>query len=30
MNELRRLQESSDAFGGGIRAQRDRLALADW
>lgn len=30
LNELRRLIESSDAYGSGIRIQRDRLALSDW
>jgi hypothetical protein len=30
MNELRRLRESSEAYGGAIRIQRDRLALASW
>jgi hypothetical protein len=30
MNELRRLRESSDAYGGAMYIQRDRLALADW
>lgn len=30
LNELRRLKESSDAYGGAIRIQRDRLALANW
>jgi hypothetical protein len=30
LNELRRLRESSDAYGDAIRIQRDRLALADW
>lgn len=30
LNELRRLLESSEAYGGAIRIQRDRLALADW
>jgi hypothetical protein len=30
MNELRRLLESSEAYGGAMRIQRDRLALADW
>lgn len=30
LNELRRLIESSDAYGSGIRIQRDRLSLSDW
>jgi hypothetical protein len=30
LNELRRLRESSDAYGGSMRIQRDRLALATW
>ena len=30
MNELRRLRESSDAYGGAIRVQRERLSLANW
>lgn len=30
LNELRRLLESSEAYGGSVRVQRDRLALADW
>jgi hypothetical protein len=30
INELRRLLESSEAYSGAIRAQRDRLAIADW
>jgi hypothetical protein len=30
LNELRRLRESSDAYGGAMHIQRDRLALADW
>ncbi|MET4325323.1 tetratricopeptide (TPR) repeat protein [Bradyrhizobium sp. i1.15.2] len=30
LNELRRLLESSEAYGGAIRIQRDRLALASW
>lgn len=30
LNELRRLRESSDAYGGAMYIQRDRLALADW
>lgn len=30
LNELRRLSESSDEYGGAIRVQRDRLALANW
>jgi len=30
INELRRLAESSEAYGGALRVQRDRLALADW
>jgi hypothetical protein len=30
MNELRRLRESSDAYGGALYIQRDRLALANW
>src|SRR5207244_2057117 len=29
-NELRRLRESSDAYGGAMHIQRDRLALANW
>lgn len=28
--ELRRLIESSDAYGNGIRIQRDRLSLSEW
>ena len=28
LNELRRLLESSEAYGGAMRIQRDRLALA--
>jgi hypothetical protein len=30
LNELRRLLESSEAYGGAMRIQRDRLALANW
>jgi hypothetical protein len=30
LNELRRLLESSEAYGGAMRIQRDRLALAGW
>jgi Protein of unknown function (DUF3732) len=30
LNELRRLRESSDAYGGSMHIQRDRLALATW
>jgi hypothetical protein len=30
LNELRRLRESSDAYGGAMHIQRDRLALANW
>jgi Protein of unknown function (DUF3732) len=30
LNELRRLLESSDAYGGAIRIQRDRLAISRW
>lgn len=30
LNELRRLLESSDAYGGAIRVQRDRLQLSAW
>jgi hypothetical protein len=30
MNELRRLRESSDAYGGSMHIQRDRLALSNW
>ncbi|MFB9266696.1 DUF3732 domain-containing protein [Bradyrhizobium erythrophlei] len=30
LNELRRLLESSEAYGGSVRIQRDRLALAHW
>jgi hypothetical protein len=30
MNELRRLRESSDAYGAAMHIQRDRLALAKW
>lgn len=30
LNELRRLIESSDAYGSAIRIQRDRLSLSDW
>ena len=30
INELRRLLESSEAYSGSIRVQRDRLAIADW
>lgn len=30
LNELRRLLESSEAYGGAIRIQRDRLALSEW
>jgi uncharacterized protein DUF3732 len=30
LNELRRLLESSEAYGGAMRMQRDRLALSNW
>jgi hypothetical protein len=30
LSELRRLIESSDAYGHALRIQRDRLALSDW
>jgi len=30
LGELRRLIESSDAYGSAIRIQRDRLSLSDW
>jgi tetratricopeptide (TPR) repeat protein len=30
LNELRRLRESSDAYGGALHIQRDRLALSSW
>ncbi len=30
LNELRRLRESSDAYGGAMYIQRDRLALSNW
>jgi len=30
LNELRRLLESSEAYGGAMRIQRDRLSLASW
>jgi hypothetical protein len=30
LSELRRLIESSDAYGSALRIQRDRLALSDW
>jgi Protein of unknown function (DUF3732) len=30
LNELRRLLESSEAYGGAMRLQRDRLGIADW
>jgi Protein of unknown function (DUF3732) len=30
LNELRRLMESSEAYGGAMLIQRDRLALASW
>jgi Protein of unknown function (DUF3732) len=30
LNELRRLRESSDAYGEAMYIQRERLALADW
>lgn len=30
LNELRRLLESSDAYGGAIRIQRDRLEISRW
>jgi hypothetical protein len=30
LNELRRLRESSEAYGGAMHIQRDRLALASW
>lgn len=30
LSELRRLIDSSDAYGSALRIQRDRLALSDW
>ena len=30
LNELRRLLESSEAYGGAMHIQRDRLSLANW
>lgn len=30
LHELRRLEESSDAYGNGLRIQRDRLDLSSW
>lgn len=30
LSELRRLIESSDAYGSALRIQRDRLSLSDW
>lgn len=30
LHELRRLDESSDAYGNGLRIQRDRLGLSAW
>ncbi|NTG51815.1 hypothetical protein G6M04_30960 [Agrobacterium rhizogenes] len=30
LNELRRLVESSEAYGDAMRIQRDRIGLADW
>ena len=30
LNELRRLRESSEAYGGSLLVQRDRLGLASW
>lgn len=30
LNELRRLLESSEAYGGALRVQRDRLSLSEW
>lgn len=30
LHELRRLDESSDAYGDGLRIQRDRLGLSSW
>ena len=30
LNEMRRLRESSDAYGGALHIQRDRLALSIW
>jgi hypothetical protein len=30
LNELRRLLESSQAYGGALRIQRDRLSLSEW
>lgn len=30
LNELRRLLESSQAYGGALQVQRDRLSLSDW
>jgi hypothetical protein len=30
LSELRRLVESSDAYGSALRVQRDRLALSEW
>ncbi len=30
LHELRRLDESTDAYGNGLRIQRDRLSLSSW
>ena len=30
LSELRRLMESSDAYGSALRIQRDRLSISDW
>ncbi len=30
LSEIRRLRESGEAYGGALRLQRDRLAIADW
>jgi hypothetical protein len=30
LHELRRVEESSDAYGDGLRIQRDRLGLSSW
>ena len=30
LNELRRLLESSEAYGGAMRVQRDRLDISEW
>ena len=30
LSELRRLIESSDAYGSGLRIQRDRLSISEW